>query len=191
MSGSASELVSFATSMLTALYGAGSVQVKAFLDGSAAISKGNPSNAAFNLFGYAKGAISNAVAEIEGGLIGNLRTQVAGEVLSELVGLGKEMLRDNTESAKNVSTVLVAAAFEDLIRRMGQELAGIKGRPSLHELTTALKDFGILRGGEVGTAQSFLKFRNDSLHADWANVSRAQVESCTGFVEAMLLKHFS
>jgi hypothetical protein len=116
---------------------------------------------------------------------------VAGEVLSELVGLGKETLQDNTESAKNVAAVLVAAAFEGLIRRMGQELAAVKGRPSLQDVAKALKDSGILKGGEFGMVQSFLKFRNDSLHADWTNVSRAQVESCAGFVEAMLLKHFS
>jgi hypothetical protein len=67
----------------------------------------------------------------------------------------------------------------------------VAGRPSLQEVTTALKGAGVLKGGEIGTAQSFLKFRNDSLHADWANVSRTQVESCTAFIEAMLVKHFS
>lgn len=96
-----------------------------------------------------------------------------------------------TDAAKNVAAVMIAAAFEDLMRRMGTELAGVGGRPSLQEVLTTLKDAGVLKGGETGVAQSFLKFRNDSLHADWANVSRVQVESCIAFIDGMLLKHFS
>ena len=86
---------------------------------------------------------------------------------------------------------MIAAAFEDLMRRMGSELAGVVGRPKLEDVLIAVKNAGITKGGEVGTAQSFLKFRNDSLHADWTKVTRVQVESCTAFIEAILLKHFS
>jgi hypothetical protein len=57
---------------------------------------------------------------------------------------------------------------------MGSELAGITDRPKLEQVISTLKDKGILKGGEVGTAQSYLKFRNDSLHADWNNVTEAQ-----------------
>jgi hypothetical protein len=188
-----SEQVQFATSMLTMLHGAQSTQLKAFSDGCAAISKNSSGagNAAHHLYHHAQGAIRNAIAEVEGGLIVSLRTQVAGEIFSELVGLGKEAMEDDTESAKNVSAVLIAAAFEDLMRRMGSELAGVVGRPKLEEVLTALKNAGILKGGEVGTAQSYLKFRNDSLHADWAKVQKSQVQSCTAFIETLLVKHFS
>jgi len=140
---------------------------------------------------YAQGVIRNAKAEIEAGLVGNLRLEVTGEVLADLVGIGKEILSQGTESAKNVAAVLIAAAFENQLRRMGVGLAGVSGRPSLQDVLTALRDAGALKGGEIGTAQSFLKFRNDSLHADWANVSRAQVESCTAFIDTLLVKHFS
>ena len=111
--------------------------------------------------------------------------------MGELIRLGKEILEDNDEPSKNVSAVLIAAAFEDLMRRMGTELAGVVGRPKLEEVVRTLKDKGILKGGEVGTAQSYLKFRNDSLHADWTLVQRSQIESCTAFIEALLVKHFS
>jgi hypothetical protein len=190
---SASEPIQFATSMLTALHGAQSTQLKVFLDGCAAISKNTTGagNAAHHLRQHAHGAIKNAIAEVEGGLIVSLRAQVAGEILGELVGLGKETLEDDTESAKNVSAVLIAAAFEDLMRRMGSELAGVTGRPKLEEVLTALKNADVLKGGEVGTAQSYLKFRNDSLHADWTKVHKSQVQSCTAFIEALLVKHFS
>lgn len=191
--GLASEATQFATSLLTALYGAQSTQLKAFSAGCDAISRMKPGmgNISVQLCRHARGAITNAKAELEAGLVGSLRVRVTGEVLADLVSLGKEILAERTDAAKNVAAVLIAAAFEDLIRRMGLELAAVAGRPSLQDVTTALREAGVLKGGEIGTAQSFLKFRNDSLHADWANVSHAQVESCAAFIDAMLMKHFS
>ena len=190
----ASEAVQFATSMLTALYGPQSTQLRAFFTGCDAISKAKPqgmSNVAMDLSRHALGVITNAKAELQAGLVGSLRLQVAGEVLADLVGMGKEVLVQQTDAAKNVAAVMIAAALEDLLRRMGTELAAVVGRPSLQDVLNALKDKAVLKGGEIGTAQSFLKFRNDSLHADWANVTRAQVDSCTAFIEAMLFRHFS
>lgn len=189
----ATEAAQFATSMLTALHGPRSTQLERFSAGCDAIAKAKPGmgNIALELSRHALGAIANAKAELQGGLVGGLRLQVTGEILSDLTGLGKEVLGELTEATKNVAAVLIAAAFEDLLRRMGTELAGVAGRPALHEVLNTLKDAGALKGGEVGIAQSFLKFRNDSLHADWANVSRVQVESCAAFIDGMLLKHFS
>jgi hypothetical protein len=189
----ASEVVQSAISLFAAVYGPQSTQLNSLTTALGQIAKlaDGPSSSSHSQQMYAYGAIQNVVAEIERGLIVSLRAQVAGEIFAELVGLGKEILQDGSDSAKNVSAVLIAAAFEDLMRRMGSELAGVVGRPKLEDVLIALKSAGITKGGEIGTAQSFLKFRNDSLHADWANVSRAQVESCTAFIEAMLLKHFS
>ena len=193
LQGNKGDLIPGATSLLSAVYGVNSPQLKAFTDALAQQAKGasNPGNAAFYQQGYALGTVQNVVAEIRQGLISNIRTQVAGEVFAELIGLAKETLSDNTESSKNVAAVLVAAAFEDVIRRMGAELAGVAGRPKLDSVLTELKAKGVLVGGETGLAQSYLKFRNDSLHADWANVQRSQIESCVAFLESMLLKHFS
>jgi hypothetical protein len=187
----ASEAIQFATSMLTALYGLQSPQLQQFSAGCEAITKAKVGIIPVQLRRHSYGAINNAKAELEAGLVGNLRTQVTGEVLADLAALGKEILSEGTESAKNVAGVLIAAAFEDLMRRMAVELAHVEGRPSMQDIVTALKDAEVLKGGEIGTAQSFLKFRNDSLHADWPNVSRVQVESCIAFIDAMLVKHFS
>lgn len=189
----APEVVPFAVSLLTSLYGPNSPQLEAFNIAQAQIAKQseNPRDAAFYQGQQAHTTIKNVVAESESGLIGSLRAQVAGEILSELVALGKDTLTGGTESAKNVSAVLIAAAFEDLMRRMGSELAGVVGRPKLEDVLTALKNAGVLKGGEVGTAQSYLKFRNDSLHADWTKVQQSQVQSCTAFLEVLLVKHFS
>lgn len=188
-----SERVQFAISLLTTIYGSQSAQLNAFTTGLAQIAQlaPNPTNSAHHQERYAYGAIENVIVEIEGGLIVSLRAQVAGEIFGELVGLAKDTLVDDTETAKNVSAVLVAAAFEDLMRRMGSELAGVVGRPKLEDVVTAHKNAGILKGGEVGIAQSYLKFRNDSLHADWAKVQKSQVQSCMAFIEALLTKHFS
>ena len=188
----AQPVIPFAVSMLTALYGPQSAQVEAL---NSRIAQCNKEVGFLSPYeqqnAHALNAIQSAVIEIEAGLIANLRAQVAGEVLAELVALGKEISADGTDAAKNVSAVLIAAAFEDLIRRMGAELAGVVGRPDLQDVLTALKNAGALSGGEVGTAQSYLKFRNDSLHADWAKVQTSQVQSCIGFIEAILLRHFS
>jgi hypothetical protein len=188
-----SEVVQSAISLLTAAYGPQSAQLNALTTGLAQIAKlaPNPTNSSHHQGGLARGAIQNTVAEIEGGLIVSLRAQVAGEIFAELVALGKEALEGDTEAAKNVSAVLIAAAFEDLMRRMGAELAGVVGRPKLEDILIALKNAEILKGGEVGIALSYLKFRNDSLHADWAKVQKSQVQSCTAFIEALLAKHFS
>lgn len=101
----ASEATQFATSMLTALHGAGSTQLKAFLGGCDAISKLKPGmgSIALELCRHACGAIANAKAELEAGLAGSLRVRVTGEVLADLVSLGKEILVEGTEPAKNVA----------------------------------------------------------------------------------------
>jgi CheY-specific phosphatase CheX len=131
--GSSGESVAFAASILAALYGPHSAQLSAFNSRMKEIS-GLKSNTPYLQVAHALSTIESVVGEIENGLIVDMRAQVAGEVMSELVGLGKEFLADNAESAKNVSAVLIAAAFEDLMRRMGSELAGVAGRPKLDEL---------------------------------------------------------
>jgi hypothetical protein len=187
------ECVPFAVSFLNAIYGPKSIQLNTFNTQLAQIAKTatGPINAGHHQMTAAMAAINNTIAEIENGLITTLRATVAGEVFGELVGLGKEILARDTDAAKNVSAVLIAAAFEDIIRRMGTELAGVQGRPELQDVVTALKNAQILKGGEVSTAVGYLKFRNDSLHADWPNVHKFQVQSCGTFIETLLVKHFS
>jgi hypothetical protein len=71
------------------------------------------------------------------------------------------------------------------------EKASIQGRPKLEAVLSALKDADIVKGGAISLANSMLKFRNDSLHADWQQVTRAQVESCLALTESLLREHFS
>jgi hypothetical protein len=74
---------------------------------------------------------------------------------------------------------------------MGRELAGVTGRDDLSNVVDALKKAGVLQAPQLGIALSYLKFRNDALHADWQTIDRASVNSVLGFVEQLLIKHFA
>jgi len=187
---SAGEAVQFATSMLTTLYGPESPQIQSLRSGSDAISKKKDGNA-YELCCLALGVISNAKKELDAGLVDNIRASIAGEVLGELIRLCREVLDEKTDEAKNVGAVLISAAFEDLMRRMGEQFAGVVGRPKLSDVVLTLQQASVLKGGQIAITQGCLKLRNDSLHADWNNVDRSQVESCLAFSESLLLKHFS
>ncbi len=191
--GAGSEAAQFAASMLCALYGPESSQMKQFRSGCDSIEKkaSNAHDLDFRFKNHAFAVIQNTLAELDGGLILNSRVAIAGEVLIEMIRLAREILADHTEEAKNVAAVLIAAAYEGVIRRMGEEFASVAGRPELEEIIGVLKTADLFKGATVGMAQSYLKFRNDSLHANWKNVDRSQVETCLAFSESLLLKHFS
>jgi hypothetical protein len=181
------EALTFAVSMGTAFYGANSPQVEAIRRRVESISKEKGATyPEIAVYEFALGCIHNMAAEIKSGLVQSIRLGVVGEVLADLVAMAKDALN---EKSVQVAAVLTAAAFEDLLRRLGQEKAGITSRIKLDQVLAELKDKGILQGGEPGVAQSFLKFRNDSLHADWANVTESQVSSCLGLLDSLIIKH--
>ena len=138
-----------------------------------------------------QGALRAMRGDVEAGLVGNIERRAAGEVIADMLGLAKEALSQGSEGAKNVAAVLAAAAFEDAMRRMGAALANVKGRPKLAEVLESLKAAGILVGAPFGTAQSYLKLRNDALHADWARLDGSVIGSCIAFVEQQILQHLS
>jgi len=154
-------------------------------------SSGGSSSGMYAMGGVIRGTLANVKAELDAGLVGSLRQQVAGAVLTDFVGLARSVLADSSDGAKNVAAVLAAAAFEDTIRRMGRDLAGVVGRDDLDDVIGALKHAGILVAPQLGIALSYLKFRNAALHADWARIGREAVHSVLGFVEQLLLKHFA
>lgn len=130
-------------------------------------------------------------ADLEAGLAGRIELRVSGGVLADFLGLAREALGEGTDDAKNVAAVLVAAAFEDTIRRMGESLASVEGRPNLSEVLNALKRSKVLDGAPFSTAQSYLKFRNDALHADWAKLDTSVTVSCLAFTESLLIRYFA
>lgn len=183
------EALTFAISMATVFYGSGSQQLEMIRRRAETIPREKGSaHPEILVYEFAVGCIQNMAAEIKGGLVQNIRLGVVGEVLADLVSMARDAL---SEKSVPVASVLTAAAFEDLLRRLGQEKAGVTNRIKLDQVLTELKEKGVLQGGEPGLAQSFLKFRNDSLHADWNNVTESQVASCLGLVDSLIIKHLS
>jgi|HubBroStandDraft_6_1064221.scaffolds.fasta_scaffold03031_2 hypothetical protein len=134
-----------------------------------------------------EGALRSLKAELEGGLVGSLQMTLTGSVLADFLLLAKQAIE---YGAINVAAVLVAAAFEDTIRRMGEILAGVTGRPDLGVVLGALKAKGILQAPLLGQVNAHLNFRNKALHADWSNIDKVSVETAWQLVQGLLLKHF-
>ena len=176
------EAATFAVSMATAFYGPQSPQLDVI---KRQLEKHQND---VDRYEFARGCISNMAAEVRSGIVQNVRLSIAGEILADLITLAREAL---SERAIPVAAVLTAATFEDLMRRLALEKAGISKRIKLEEVIRELKDKGVLQGGEPGVAQSFLKFRNDSLHADWNNVTESQVTSCLGLLDTLIVKHLA
>ncbi len=189
---SAEHIHQFAVSMLSAFYGENSVQLRTYISSSGAY---NPKNGwgerVTHIARTAKGAIQSVVRQINAGLVVNIRAQAKGEVFGDLITLAHDVLGDKSDSAKNTAAVLVAAAFEDVLRSLGVDKANVEGRPKLDHVVNELKSVGVLQGGNLTTCLGYLKFRNDSLHADWDQVYRHQVESCLLFVQSLIQEHMS
>lgn len=137
------------------------------------------------------GALRALRTDVQRGFVGNVQRRAAGEVFADMLSLAKEALQERSAGAKNVAAVLTAATFEDTVRKMGSTFANVNDRRDLADVLTELKKAGILEGAPFTTALSYLKFRNDALHADWDKLDAAVVGSCLTFVEQLVLRHFS
>jgi hypothetical protein len=174
------ETLMFAISITSALHGAASPQMEILKARTAHTGDG------WDLYQVALGVIANVISEIEGGLVAGIRLGITGEVLGDLIAIAQEALSEGTIE---VAAVLTAAAFEDLMRRLAQEKAGITSRIKLELILHELKDKNILQGGESALANGFLKFRNDSLHANWNSVKEPQITSCLALLNSLIVKH--
>jgi hypothetical protein len=137
-----------------------------------------------------KGVLISIKAELDAGFIGSIRASLVGEILTGLIKLGRATLEESGDGAKNVAAVLTAAAFEDVMRKLS-DLNGLPEHEKLQDVLIALKDKEVLQRTEVGTAQSYLSFRNNALHARWSEVDRPVVQCALGFTEQIILKHFT
>ncbi len=185
------EVYNGALSLVSSLYGPQSPQVKDLTEKSKSLSSRYAGDGLERvLLGVSEGVLQNLKAEIECGLVTSLQSSVTGEVLTDFLRLARAALSENGEGAKNVAAVLAAALFEDTLRRIAAQ-NGIPHIEKLQELLTTLKDNQILQGTQVGIANSYLNFRNSALHAQWERVERESIVSVLGFVEQLLMKHFS
>jgi hypothetical protein len=179
-------------SLFDSLYGPRSRQGTALETSLRDVQKsGHPANA--NIISYSigilRGALTNLQQELAVGLVGSIRAAVTGEVLSDFLLLAKEALVEPGDAPKNVAAVLAAAAYEDVLRRLASVDSSAPSE-KLADVITALKDRGLLKGSQVGIAQSYLNLRNCALHAQWDKVDRPGVQSVIAFTEQLLLTHF-
>lgn len=185
------QLLQGTLTVFSAVYGPESHQVKTLLEGTKSMN--DPKSGAMviqeNIWAI-HGALENVKEGLDGGLVGSLQKRIAGDVLTNFIQLAKAVLGEPGDDAKNVAAVLAAAAFEDTIRRMGTQFAGVMGRDDLSAVIDALKKAGVLQAPQLGIALSYLNFRNYALHANWDKIDRASANSALGFVEQLLLKHF-
>jgi hypothetical protein len=192
----ATQVLTGALTLMTAAYGGGSssTQVKALLDRREEIysqKTGHEGMWDYTMIMAVRGALTNLRQEVESGLLTSLEHRVASDVLSDLLRLARVALDEATDGAKNVAAVLAAAAYEDTIRRIAKEHADVIERDKLDAIIDRLKNAGLLVSPQLGIALSYLSFRNHALHAEWDKIDRASVTSVLGFVQELLLKHFS
>lgn len=183
----ASQLLQGAITVISAVHGPESHQVTTLRDNA---KKSFEMRLDSHVYFAAHGAVENLKAELDAGLIGSLQKRLQGEVLTDFIQLAMSVLDQSGDGAKNVAAVLVAAAFEDVIRRMGSTLAGVVGHDDLEDIIGALKQKGVLVAPQLGIALGYLNFRNRALHANWDQIQLETVHSALGFVEQLLLKHF-
>lgn len=184
---SARKVFSGALTLLSVVYGPSSPQVKSLEEFERSKQAPMPTFRS----AVALGVLESLQGDLEAGLVGSLRAAIAGGVIGDFLGLARQALEAPEEGAKDVASVLAAAAYEDTIRRIGAEFAGISDRRNLEAVLQELKARGILRDTQFSIAQAYLPFRNNALHADWSKIERASVVAVVGFVEQLLLKHFS
>jgi hypothetical protein len=176
---------------LLAVYGEGSQQIKTLLKRLDDIAKRPDLDRSSDTTSAVQGTLLNLQEEVQGDLVSSLERRVTSDILSDLVQLARVALNEPGEGPKNVAAVLVAAAYEDTIRRLAKEHAGVIGQDRLENIIGKLKDAGLLVAPQVGIAQSHLSFRNRALHAQWETIDRVSVETVLAFVEQLLLKHFA
>jgi hypothetical protein len=188
-----SELYHGTLGIIASLYGPGSSQEKALETHITALRNKLPLLGAAIIDGSSDAILGTLVsikAELDSGLIGSLRATLTGDVLTDFIKLARATLGESGDGAKNVAGVLAAAAFEDVLRRLA-DVKGVGHKEKLADVLTLLKDSGILQGAEVGIAQSYINFRNRSLHAQWNEVDRPAIESALAFTEQIILKYLT
>jgi hypothetical protein len=80
------------------------------------------------------GTLAALKSDVEAGLAGSIAMQASGDILGDLLNLGRAALDDGGDPHKNVAAVLVAAAFKDTLRRLAETKAGVTDRPKLEEI---------------------------------------------------------
>ncbi len=132
------------------------------------------------------GQIESIENQFRHGLFDNLESQISSEIFGNFVLLSKEVL----SSSKDVAAVLVCAALEDALKKLGS-LKGLDVHDKdMSEVVNALKRSGILKGAQSTLINSYVTMRNRAFHAQWDKIEATDVSSAIAFTERLLLENF-
>ena len=120
----------------------------------------------------------------------SLERRVTSDVLSDLAQLAGAALNAAGDGAKNVAAVLAPAAYEDMLRRIAKEHAGVIGQDRLETVIGKLKEAGLLVAPQVSIAQGYLPFRTTCSMLNGTR-SNAPLWKGLALAQELLLKHFS
>ena len=135
--------------------------------------------------------LETAAADIDAGLVTSIASSAKGEVLGDLAALARTILGEGDPNADRAAAVLAAAALEDTLKQLGDAKGvPVSGR-ELRGTITKLKDAGVLGGPQAAVANGFIDFRNKALHGELEHVERESTLAVLGFVETVILKHFT
>lgn len=176
--------------IIESLYGRNSPQTRAILEGKKGHTKTQYSTE-FELRATSqlvKGALLNIREELAAGLIRNISTEAAGEVIGDLIALSRAQLKSGY---KDVAAVLATAALEDSLKRKADELGiNVEGK-TLDSIINALKSRAFFKGPQAPIVASYVKLRNAAMHAEWHKITEPDVSSLLGFLEPFVIQHFS
>jgi hypothetical protein len=109
------------TGVIVLLYGRDSAQLSAFQqalsDTQKRVDREYYDSQLYSLTQVVSGVLHNMLAELDSGLIGSIRQQVAAEVLSDFVALSRAALEEAGGQGKNVAAVL--GLFQRQLLRVG------------------------------------------------------------------------
>ncbi len=138
--------------------------------------------------GIVVGILNSIKTDIEKDYLHSIVNMASGEVLGDMIYLSREALR---EDHVNVAAVLAAASFEDAIKRRAQQIGINTDDKKLDTIVNEMKKNGHFGGSQKDMVKSYVRFRNDALHADWDKIDNSQTSSLIGFLEMFLIEHFS
>lgn len=180
-------------SILTRIYGARSLQVGEFQnrimmgqdpgDNHGAQYNGRVANKVFS-------ALDAAIADFKAGLVQSERIRGKGEILGDFIATARVALGQKSPETEKVAAVLVAAALEEVLKQIGENVSIDVYNRDMRAVVQKLKDAELLVGPQAALALGYSQFRDKAFHAQFDQIERGTIESALAFIEGLVQKHF-
>jgi hypothetical protein len=183
------ECYAAAVNIFEALYSRDSVQLDELLRLVKELRSVNPNPGAMDkkIATVINGQLSNVLSELQTGLIQKIYNRAIGEAIGDFIFLAHEALEENQ---KDVAAVLASAALEDAMKNKATSLGLDVENKELSAVVNALKSKSFFQGAQHKVVSSFVKLRNNAMHANWDRVAKPEVEGLVAFVKSFAIEHF-